>query len=60
MSKVNFLGKSMKRNTAPMILIFNFGINLSKKIYQDLRGIKSKSTCHRPTPQSFELDFVKV
>ena len=52
MSKVNFLGKSMKRNTAPMILIFNFGINLSKKLSRLERG-QSMSTCHRPNPPIF-------
>ena len=30
-----------------------------KKNYHDLRGVKSKSTCHCPTPQTFELNFVK-
>ena len=59
----NWLGKSMKRNTAPIIMIVNFGVNLSRKMIKTWGG-ESKSTCDLPTPQSFELNlgrnFVKV
>lgn len=46
----NWLGKSMKRNTAPIIMIVNFGVNLSKKKWSRHEGGNPRVPATFPPP----------